>query len=283
MILIADSGSTKTSWLLADGERIVQEITTSGYNPYYYKNTGLLDTIKTELLSQLSTTEIDKIFFYGSGCSSDINCTMVKSSLWQLFPNSLVEVNHDLYGAAVALLNNDKGIACILGTGSNSCSWDGRRIIQNIPSVGYLLGDEGSGTYIGMKILKGILENKAPAEIVNSYYNEYNTSFEEVLNRIYNETKPNQFISTVSKFANKNISNSWVRSVVKQSFVDFIENQIKHYNNYQKLKISFTGSIAYHFKDILLEACNENSIRMGIILKNPIEGLFTYHANKLVR
>ncbi len=283
MILIADSGATKTSWLLADKGKVVQNIITSGYNPYYYKNTGLLDTIKTELLSQLNTNEVDKIFFYGSGCSSEINCTMVKSSLWQLFPNSLVEVNHDLYGAAIALLNNDKGIACILGTGSNSCSWDGRRIIQNIPSVGYLLGDEGSGTYIGIKILKGILENKAPYEIVNSYYNEYNITFEEVLNRIYNETKPNQFISNLSIFANKNINNNWVRSIVKQSFVDFIENQIKHYNNYQNLKVSFTGSIAHHFKQILLEACHENNIRMGIILKNPIEGLFAYHANEIDR
>lgn len=283
MILIADSGSTKTSWLLTDGRKVVQSITTSGYNPYYYKNTGLFDTIKSELLSQLSSIEIDKIFFYGSGCSSDINCTMVKSSLWQLFPNSLVEVNHDLYGAAVALLKNDKGIACILGTGSNSCNWDGHNIIQNVPSVGYLLGDEGSGTYIGMKVLKGILENKAPTEIANNFYNEYEISFEGVLNRIYNESKPNQFISKVSMFANKNINNTWVRSIVKQSFVDFIENQIKHYNNYQNLPVSFTGSIAYHFKQILLEACSENNIRIGIILKNPIEGLFTFHANEIIR
>ena len=283
MILIADSGATKTSWLLADKGKVVQNIITSGYNPYYYKNTGLIDTIKSELLSQLSTNEVEKIFFYGSGCSSEINCSMVKSSLLQLFPNSLVEVNHDLYGAAVALLNNDKGIACILGTGSNSCSWDGRRIIQNIPSVGYLLGDEGSGTYIGMKILKGILENKAPTEIVKNFYISYNITFEGVLNRIYNEAKPNQFISEVSIFANKNINNNWVRSMVKQSFVDFIDNQIKHYNNYQDLKVSFTGSVAHHFKQILLEACHENNIRMGIILKNPIEGLFNYHANEIVR
>ena len=283
MILIADSGSTKTSWLLVDKGDVVQDITTSGYNPYYYKNTGLLVSIKSELLSQLRTTEVDKIFFYGSGCSSDTNCTMVKSALWQLFPNSQISVNHDLYGAALALLNNDKGIACILGTGSNSCNWDGYSIIQNIPSVGYLLGDEGSGTYMGMKILKGILENKAPSEIANSFYNEYNITFEGVLNRIYHETKPNLFISEISIFAKRNINNIWIRSVVKQSFIDFIENQIKHYDNYQNLKVSFTGSIAFHFKQILLEACNDNNITVGRILKNPIEGLFTYHANEIVR
>lgn len=280
MILIADSGSTKTSWLLSDGVKIIQNITTSGYNPYYYKDNGLLDTIKLELLPQLSTMEIEKIFFYGSGCSSDINCTMVKSALWQLFPNSFIEVNHDLFGAAVALLNNNEGIACILGTGSNSCLWNGHNIVENVPSVGYLLADEGSGTYIGKMILKGILEDKAPFDIKKSYYSYHNTSFEGVLQKIYNESEPNRFISDVSKFAGENIDNDWVRSIIKQSFVNFINNQIKQYSDYQKMDVCFTGSIAFHFKEILLEACAENNINTGIFLKNPIEGLFNYHTKK---
>lgn len=281
MILIADSGATKTSWLLTDGSKIVQHITTSGYNPYYYKGKSLLDAIKSELIPQLNSIEVDKIFFYGSGCSTDINCTMIKSALWQLFPNSLVEVHHDLFGAAVALLNNNEGIACILGTGSNSCHWDGHKIVSNVPSVGYLLGDEGSGTYIGKKILKGILEDKAPVDIRDSFYNHYNTTFKGVLNSIYNETGPNLFISEVSRFAEKNINNSWIRNNIKQSFVNFIDNQIKQYNNFQNMEVCFTGSIAHHFKQILLEACHENGIKTGIILKNPIEGLFTYHTMKL--
>lgn len=278
MILIADSGATNTSWLLADGEKVVKNITTGGFNPYYYKEKGFLDAIKSRLMPQLDTGVIDKIFFYGSGCSTDTNRTMVKTALLELFPNSHVEINHDLFGAAAALLNNSKGIACILGTGSNSCNWDGHKIIQNVPSVGYLLGDEGSGTHIGKKMLKGILEGKAPVEISNKFHKEYNTTFEGVLHSIYNETKPNRFISGVSKFAKKNIDNNWVRSTVKQSFVDFIENQIKQYNDHQNLQVCFTGSIAHHFKQILLEACNENNIKVGIILKNPIEGLFVYHA-----
>jgi len=280
MILIADSGSTKTSWILTDGEKIIKNITTVGYNPYYYKGDSLLDIMKVELLPLIDGDSIEKVFFYGSGCSSDINCTMVKSGLWQLFPNALVEVNHDLFGAAVALLKKSEGIACILGTGSNSCYWDGKKIIQNVPSVGYLLGDEGSGTYIGMKLLKGILEDRAPSDIIKIFYNKYNISFEGVLNEIYNKPKPNVFISAISIFAQENIDNYWVRNVIKQSFIDFIENQIMQYSNFQNLQVSFLGSIAYYFRDILIETCNENDINVDIIIKDPIESLFLYHTNK---
>ncbi len=280
MILIADSGSTKTDWILTNGDKINKQITTVGYNPYYHKGDSLIVSMTKELLPNIGDKNIEKIFFYGSGCSSDTNCTMVKSSLWQLFPNALIEVNHDLFGAAVALLKNNKGIACILGTGSNSCLWDGKQIIENVPSVGYLLGDEGSGTYIGIKILKGILEKKAPPEIIESFYFDHNTSFDGVLSSIYNKPKANQFISGISIFAQRNISNNWIKNTIKQAFIDFIENQIKQYSNYQNLEVSFTGSIAFHFKDILLEACNENNIKTGVIIKNPIEGLFTYHTNR---
>lgn len=279
MILIADSGSTKTSWVLADGQDVIQIINTKGYNPYYFQNKSLLLTLKSELLPQLRFNNVDKIFFYGSGCSSNENCLLVKTALSQLFPNSYIEVNHDLYGAALALLNNKEGIACILGTGSNSCQWDGNKITNNVPSVGYLLGDEGSGTYIGMKILKGILENKAPNDVADKFYYENNTTFDGVLNTIYNKPEPNRFISEISKFAKKNIENHWVKETIKHSFNDFIENQLKTYSNFQDLQVCFTGSIAHHFKQILTEACLESNVNLGIILKNPIEGLVNYHIN----
>ncbi len=280
MILIADSGSTKTSWLLLSGTEKLQIIHTSGYNPYYYKGQELAELIKNELLPQLNYTNIQKIHFYGSGCSSDTNCTMVKSALLQIFPNSLVEINHDLTGAAVALLKNEKGIACILGTGSNSCLWDGQNITHNVPSVGYLLGDEGSGTYIGMKILKGILEDKAPDIIKTRFYKYYNLDFEKILTNIYSDEEPNRFFAGISKFANENIHNDWIRSCVKNSFKDFITNQLMMYSNYKNHKVCFTGSIAYYFKDLLLDVCSDYQIKTGLILKNPIEGLFTYHSLK---
>ena len=206
---------------------------------------------------------------------------MVKSALWQLFPNSSVEINHDLTGAAVALLKNKEGIACILGTGSNSCFWDGKKVVGNVPSVGYLLGDEGSGTYIGMKILKGILEGKAPQVITNNFYNNYKLDFEKVLTNIYSTSEPNRFFAGISKFAHEHMDNPWVFNTVKQAFNDFIKNQIKMYPNYQDYEICFTGSIAYYFKDVLLEACKENELKTGLIIRNPIEGLYTYHSQQI--
>jgi N-acetylglucosamine kinase-like BadF-type ATPase len=277
MILIADSGSTKTSWLLVNNNQVIEEITTSGYNPYYYKGNGLVELIKKELEPELSTTNITKIFFYGSGCSSDFNCTMVKSALWEIFPNAAIEINHDLKGAAVALLKNEPGIACILGTGSNSCLWNGQKILENVPSVGYLLGDEGSGTYIGMKILKGVLENTAPESIINEFYTHYKLNFENTLYKIYNEPEPNRFFSSICLFASEHLGEKWIYNAVKQSFIEFINNQIKNYSNYKESEVCFTGSVAYSFKNILVEACAENDIKTGIFLKNPIEGLFDYH------
>ncbi len=278
MILIADSGSTKTSWLAVEGDNNVTKIITAGYNPYYYKYEFLVNIIQNELLPKLKNHNVEKIYYYGSGCSSDINCTKVKTALWDKFPGSLVEINHDLTGAAVALLKNNEGIACILGTGSNSCYWNGQEVVSNVPSVGYLLGDEGSGTYIGMKILKGILENKAPSNITSGFYHSFDLNFEKVLSRIYENTEPNRFFAGISKFAGDNINNPWIRAQVKQCFVDFIENQIKQYPNYSDIDISFTGSIAYYFKDLLIETMTENKLNLGIILQEPIDGLLDFHS-----
>lgn len=280
MILIADSGSTKTSWLLIHDTVVLQRIETAGYNPYYYKFDVLNNIIENELLPEIKNQEIDKIYYYGSGCSSETNCTKVKTALWQQFPAAQVNINHDLTGAAAALLKNKKGIACILGTGSNSCYWDGEKVIANVPSVGYLLGDEGSGTYIGMKILKGILEEKAPKEIITQFYDSFDTSFEIILKSMYEKPEPNRFFASISKFAGKNIHNQWIYNQIKQSFTDFINNQIRYYPNFSEVDICFTGSIAYFFKDILIETCIENNLKPGLILKEPIDGLHEYHCSQ---
>ena len=222
MILIADSGSTKTSWILTNGLEVIKTITTVGYNPHYFNDDDLIDSIKSELLPFLDNHTIDSIFFYGSGCSSEPTCAMVKSALWELFPNTIIKLNHDLHGAAIALLKDNEGIACILGTGSNSCHWDGNKIIQNVPSVGYLFGDEGSGTHIGKTILKGILEEKAPSIIIDDFYKYYHTSFDNVLIDVYNTSNPVKFLSSICIFANKNINNDWVIEIIQGCFTYFI-------------------------------------------------------------
>ncbi len=277
MKIIAESGSTKTTWVFINDSKVIKTENTLGYNPYYYDIEILTSIIENEILPNVVSKEIVDIYYYGSGCSTEHNCNKVRNAFRQFFNSSFITVNHDLSGAATALLGNNKGIACILGTGSNACLWDGCNIIKNVPSVGYLLGDEGSGTYLGKKILKGILEEKAPSEIIESYYSEYRTGFEDVMKRIYGSQQPNRIFSDLSKFAGKHSDNLWIIDQVKTSFEDFIHNHIEYYDGYRELEICFTGSVAYYYRDILREVFKNNNLKTGKILKEPIEGLISYH------
>ena len=242
MILIADSGSTKTSWALLSYNKVVKYFSTSGYNPYYYNGLEFQEVLRTELISLMpEATQVKQLYYYGSGCSSQTNCQRVTDLLQPLFPAARIQVHHDLYGAALALFHRREGIACILGTGSNSCVWDGYSIVENVPSLGYLLADEGSGTTIGKNILTGLLKGEADAEIISAFYERYELSFEKTLDLIYKQPEPNRFMAQLTKFAADFIHNSWCRAVVRKSLDDFITLNIKLYRNHQHLPLAFTG------------------------------------------
>lgn len=278
MILIADSGSTKTSWALLNDNNPVEIYSTRGHNPYYYSGDELKDILQQELMTQIKHPDrITELYFYGSGCSSETNCTRVEQALQPLFINAKIKIHHDLFGAARALFHNEKGIACILGTGSNSCGWDGEQITDNVPSLGFMLADEGSGTTIGKNLLVGLLKGEADAEITKAFYNHYNLTFEKTLDLIYKTPEPNRFMASLTRFALKHIENVWCRKVVKHSLDDFITLNVKLYQGHEELPIAFTGSIAYHFKEILEEVCNDHGLNMGIVLKDPIKGLVKFH------
>ena len=165
MILIADSGATKTHWVLLDKGEVQLEVYSKGFNPYYYKADDFTQSLMEEFIGRISFKDISAIYFYAAGCSSKANVNIIQSSLSKIFVKATIFAHHDLYGAAIALLGNEKGIACILGTGSNSCLWDGQTIIHNVPSLGYLLGDEGGGTYTGKLLVREILLGIAPLEV----------------------------------------------------------------------------------------------------------------------
>jgi len=278
MILIADSGSTKTSWALLTEDQPVAYLSTKGHNPYYYTDEELRLILRQELSAQIAEPDkVTEIYFYGSGCSSQTNCNRVENALKDLFKRAKIYVHHDLYGAALALFHRDKGIACILGTGSNSCGWDGEKITENVPSLGYMLADEGSGTTIGRNLLRGLLKGEADEEITRAFFNQHDLTFEKTLDIIYKQPEPNRFMASLTKFAGKHMHNPWCRQVVKQSLDDFITLNVKLYDNHQELPIAFTGSIAHHFKEILKEVCHEHGLKMGIVLQDPIEGLVKYH------
>ncbi|PLW94395.1 MAG: hypothetical protein C0591_12980 [Marinilabiliales bacterium] len=279
MILLIDSGSTNTHFVLLDKEGNYEEYSCKGFNPYYYNKNEFYDLLRNELYFKVKGKGIRQVFYYGSGCSSDSNCELVESTLTRFFPSAEIQVEHDLFGAAMALFGHKRGIACILGTGSNSCLWDGERIIENVPSLGYVLGDEGSGTYLGKIILTAILSNEADPKIARAFYREYNLSFSSTLERIYHDPYPNLFFSGLSEFVKKHIDHPWCQQMVKQNFTDFVDKQVSKYSTYQTSPVSFIGSVAFHFQDLLEEVLDANNITFGKVMKNPMDGLINYHLN----
>lgn len=278
MILVADSGATKTHWVLLDNESVQLEVYTKGFNPYYYSADDFTKSLLEEFIDKIAFKDISNIYFYAAGCSSKANVNIIQSALSKIFVNASIFAHHDLYGAAIALLGNDKGIACILGTGSNSCLWDGQNIIHNVPSVGYLLGDEGGGTYTGKLLVREILLGIAPKDISELFYESVGLTFSSTLDRIYKEPNPNQFLSQQTKFLREHITNTYCKNLVKRSFSDFVDVQLIKYPGVKSLPSSFTGSVAANFKGILKEVLDKHSIKMGRIIKEPMEGLITYHS-----
>ena len=280
MKLIIDSGTTKTHWVLLDGKKLIEDFKTTGFNPYYTPVEEIKRSISAELPGTMKNREVDNIYFYGTGCSTAANCTKVKDILQDFFKNALVETHHDLYAAAVALQKNRRGIAAILGTGSNSCLWNGENIVENVPSVGWILGDEGSATYLGKLLLKAFLSGEMDKDITRTFYDTIHLDFEGALHKIYGEPNPNRWISGLSPFASSHMQHPQVRELIKKNFRDFLSAQVKKYTGYRKEEISFTGSVAWHFREILHEVLQEEGLHLGIILQEPMDGLIEYHAQE---
>lgn len=198
----------------------------------------------------------------------------------QDFPGSVVEVNSDLLGAARALLGNTRGIACILGTGSNSCLYDGEKIISNIPPLGFILGDEGSGASLGKRLLADYLKGIMPGEVAKLFGKEFATDKEKVIKEVYRGEFPSKYIASFVVFLRENLQNEYCKKLLTDSFKDFIERNIMHYNGYREMKISFTGSIAWYFNEILLKVLKEYGLTAGEVIKEPAERLMDYHLRK---
>lgn len=277
MKLIVDSGSTTTEWVFVRNNEVVKRYMGPGFNPYYFKDENYLLNLEEEISAEINFSDVESIYFYGSGCSTESNCTIVKTALWESFTNANIILNHDLYGAAVALFGKNEGVACILGTGSNSCLWNGKEILENVPSVGYLLGDEGSGTYLGKIILAEILMESAPKEISKIFYDTFNLNFSKVLDKIYKEPNPNKLFASISKFASENISYPWLQEMVKRNFNDFIDKQVSQYTDFGKYEISFIGSVSLGFKDLLLEVLESRNLKAGKFIKSPVDELVKFH------
>lgn len=274
-ILIADSGSTKTDWCLLQDKK-KKHIITQGLSPYFYNEEQISEILKKELIPKLKDVVPDEIFFYGTGCSSPANSNIVKKAIRRHYKTN-IKVDHDLMGAAKALCGDEKGIACILGTGSNSCFYNGRKIVKNSPGLGYILGDEGSGAYMGKKVIQYFLYNTFDEDLMERFKAKFNTDAIEILDAVYKRPLPNRYLASYAIFLAENRGHFMIENIIEDGLNDFFFNHIYKYRESWTLPLNFIGSIAYGFKDVLKDLCNSYELQLGRVLKNPMEGLIRYH------
>jgi glucosamine kinase len=276
MIIIADSGGSKTDWRLIDNSGAVGQANAPGFNPYYQPIDDLKKSVQELLLPKINE-EVDKIFFYGAGVSSVKNQLTIKSAFLEFFPGAHIEIGWDLLAAARALCGHEPGIACIMGTGSNSCLYDGDKITANVANLGWILADEGSGANIGRKFLVDYLREVMPEHLRNQFRERYPLSREEFLEKVYQQERPSAFLASFTKFIFQHLKEPYCYQLIYNSFAEFYENNVMKYENYKNLKVHFTGSISFYFSDVLRQVANDKGITVKNILEGPIAGLTLYH------
>ena len=277
MILIADGGSTKSNWCLVNYPKAPVFFNTEGYNPYFVDSPTIVASLNTQLPDNLDKAAVQEVYYYGAGCSVQEKIDIVAKAMQAVFVNAKIHVGHDLLCAARALLGKDSGFAAILGTGTNTCLYDGKDITLNIDSLGYFLGDEGSGSFIGKRLLRDYMRNYLPEQMQKNFQETFGLSNEDIFDNLYNKPLPNRFLASFSKFVYDNNNFSYSREIVKEGFQVFFKNLVMHYPDYHKYTFNCIGSVGYNFRDVLGEVSIENNMRVGKIIRSPIDDLVYYH------
>lgn len=275
--LIADSGATKTEWcLLKDGKPKMKA--TQGISPYFFTEEKIVQLLETELSPSLpelaSTTEIH---YYGTGMGSPVNVQMLKKALKQVFKNASIEISDDMLAAARALNGRSKGLACNLGTGSFCCYYDGKKIAKKSPGIGYVLGDEGSGAYLGKKVIQYFLYKTFDEELNYKFEKKYNVGHVEILENVYRKPLANRYLATFSFFLYENRGHYMIENIIEDGLNDFFFTHLCKYREVWKLPVHFVGGVAFGFKDVLEQLCNTYEFELGKILNKPMGGLIEYH------
>ena len=276
--LIADSGSTKTEWCLLKNNKPTL-FTTQGMSPYFVNAEQVEQIMRTEVFPFLKKNKIDEMHFYGTGCKNPANLKMFKKVFAKLFAEAVIEVDNDLSGAAKALCGHEKGIACILGTGSNSCYYNGKRIVKNSPGIGFILGDEGSGAYLGKKVVQHFLYNLFDDDLRARFDAKFLTTDSEILECVYKKPLPNRYLASFAVFLAENRGHYMIENIIEDGINDFFYTHIITYRESSKLPVHFTGGIAYGFKDMVIQLCKNYDMQVGNILRSPMEGLIRYHTS----
>ncbi|MDD3321008.1 MAG: ATPase [Paludibacter sp.] len=276
VILIADSGSTKTHWCIVENGTILQEILTDGINPFYQTDMEIIALIDSQLIPKLEYSEIEFIYFYGAGCSFPDKKILVSRALVRFFSNAIIEIQSDLLAAARSLFQHEKGIACILGTGSNSCFYNGNEIVQNVSPLGYILGDEGSGAVLGKLFVADCLKNQLPEELREKFLAKYELTPAIILDSVYKKPFPNRFLAKFTPFLSEHIDEPSIFNLIYDSFEAFFVRNVLQYP-LEDMNVGFVGSIAYYFRDTLEIVASERGIVISEIVQSPMEGLLKYH------
>lgn len=276
LILIADSGATKAEWCFLNGTK-KQTIFTPGISPYFLSTDAIRDLVQTGVAAKQKKGTVEKLFFYGTGCANPDNAKSVKKALKAVFPSAHVSVNTDLMAAARALCGQEKGLACILGTGSNSCFYNGKNIVKNSPGLGYVLGDEGSGAYLGKKVLQYYLYNTFDEDLRALFDAKYVTNAVEILDKVYKQPLPNRYLASFTLFLAENRGHYMIENIIEDGLNDFFFQHLNKYNEVWKYPVNFVGSVAYGFKDVIRNLCDSYEFELGKILKNPMQGLVNFH------
>ena len=279
MILIADSGATKTDWRMILPSGQVEKIQTLGFNPYFNDSGSIYTELVKNLVPYLSES-IQEVYFYGAGCNGDKN-EVVRVALQMALPDAEnIEVQSDLLGAARALAGSETGIVCILGTGSNSCLYDGREIIKKPFSLGFWLGDEGSGGYLGKKLLIASLRDELPKDLKAGFDRQFQTTKKEIMNNLYSRPNPNRYAATFARFLFEHLTHPFVSHLVESAFNHFFDYFVCRFPKYEQIPVHFTGSVAFYYQEVLRHLAQERNLRIGNILESPITGLTWFHSEK---
>jgi len=276
MILIADSGSTKTEWREVTEGVAGRSYISSGINPFFVTGEDIISLLRKEI-PELEGSTASRIFFYGTGVSSAAKAEIVRGALASFFGTGELFIGSDLLGAARSLCQTDPGIACIIGTGSNSCYYDGKVIVSNVSPLGYILGDEGGGAVLGRKLVSGVLKKQLPGIVIENFFKAYPYTPAGILDNVYNMPSPNRFLGQFTRFIADNIHVPELQAIITSSFDEFMIRNVLQYPEARKYPVHFTGSVAYHFRPFLEELLTKYRLQAGLFTLTPMENLVRYH------
>lgn len=282
MLLVVDSGSTKSDWVLVQNQENLS-FNTMGLNPYFHDEDTVYNAIHSNTELFHFSEIVSELYFYGAGCSAPHLNSIIERGLQRAFPNAIIHVGHDLTACAYATYTGIPAISCIIGTGSNSCYFDGNEVSEVIPALGYILGDEGSGSYFGKQLLANYLYKRLPEHIHQSFFNETGLDKDQIVEHVYKQPNANVYLASMMKFIIKHANDPYIEEMIFKGFVHFIDIHVKCYENHRVVPVHFIGSIAYLFRKQLEKACGVNNVELGNIVQKPIDGLIAYHQNLLVK